>query len=325
MGMQKDRKIEIAWDRRRSTEKIDGSRLSLMESFFGDPSTIVDLIHGGERIDEGPSPSRIPSGAKDGKEPVYLDQLKSFRNRDDVKAMKPNSTITIDKIIRPFNAPAENVHVAKNVKGVIRAYDRQDIAQTNTKAKGMKDDKVYDDADLFPQLKGQEPTTDAEPQGSERDADVDAQNASDAAARQAAEEERLSRLETQTDDEGEEQDDGEPEGGGRDADVDAQNAADAATRQAAEEERLSRLETQTDDEGGEQGGGEGGGEPPGDDVIDEPEPQGGAQPPATDDVESVKNYIDQVARGTETVKLSERRVPMHMRSLVELLYSTRLS
>ena len=278
MGMQKDRKIEITWDRRRSTEKIDGSRLSLMESFFGDPSTIVDLIHGGERIDEGPSPSRIPSGAKAGKEPVYLDQLKSFRDRDDVKAMKPGSTITIDKITRPFNVPAENVHVAKNAMGVIRAYDRQDIAQQNMKARGMQDSKVYDDADLFPQLKGQEPTTDAEPQGSERDADVDAQNASDAAARQAAEEERLSRLETQTD----------------------------------------------DNEGGEQGG-EGGGEPPGGDVIDEPEPQGGAQPPAADDVESVKNYIDQVARGTETVNLSERRVPMHMRSLVELLYSTRLS
>jgi len=83
-------------------------------------------------------------------------------------------------------------------------------------------------------------------------------------------------------------------------------------------------------QGGESGGaGRPAGEPEGGDVVGEPPGgQGGGEnppPPPADDIESVKNYIDQVAQDREIVDLSERKLPMHKRSLAELLYSTKLA
>jgi hypothetical protein len=319
MSMRKDREITIIRESTtKSSRPVGRLSVSLTEALLGDSLDSLLSLREEYRLDE----KRVELDGHTKETTRYLDQHPEFRElaKSIPNGKDRNLSLDIDGV------PIKQTHVSVNKKGIPRAYSDVGEAKGWNRSSSTTQEPVIE---IVPTTtapgaeSGEPPPEDVASDNNADDLEKDAKEAEEQDKerwQQIDDREQTGReYDTTFSGPGGERvpvpsDDDRPE---RDTDVDTTNHGDGNPGEDPQQ-------------GGESGGaGPPAGEPEGGDVVNEPPGgQGGGEnppPPPADDIESVKNYIDQVAQDRETVDLSERKLPMHKRSLTELLYSTKLA
>ena len=184
MSMRKDREITIIRESTTKSSRPAGRlSVSLTEALLGDSLDPLLSLHEGSSINE--KRAVLPGGNKENGK--FIDRHPKFREFAANQSMNRGDSRSVSFDIDGI--PDKSAYLSMNQNGIMRAYNgergKKEAIEFRSDRKNKEEEPVL------------EITPDTQPteQPNSRDADVDTQNADDAATRQAAEDERLRQLE----------------------------------------------------------------------------------------------------------------------------------